>query len=80
MGIDEHDYNNVIPFRRPVGSGGSHSGTNTLSPARETELVKTVVISDNVFSVPAEAFAWPSAGAVDPKYAKALEEQKRKRN
>lgn len=39
--------------------------------------VKTLVISDSVLAAPPEAFKWPSAGPVDARYEKALEEQKR---
>ena len=42
--------------------------------------VKTVVISDSVFAAPPEAFKWPSAGPVDSRYEKALEEQKKRQN
>jgi hypothetical protein len=45
-----------------------------------TGKVTTLIISDGVYSMPASMFKWPSAGPVDSRYAKALEEQKKKRN
>jgi hypothetical protein len=41
---------------------------------------KTVVISSDVLSIPGEAFPFPSAPAVDSRYMRALEEQKKKQN
>lgn len=49
----------------------------TESPEEDLGPYRTVIISDSVYSAPPEAFKWPSAGPVDSKYVKALEEQKR---
>lgn len=48
-------------------------------PVKEPEgPVATLIISDGVFSVPGHAMPYPSAPAVDSRYMKALEEQRKK--
>jgi hypothetical protein len=70
--ITTMDADNVIPFptkfiERTI-DGGEVAGP-----------VKTLIISDGVYSMPGAAFPFPAAAAVDPKYLAALEKQKGQR-
>lgn len=55
----------------------------TVAVFDDTELkpsgpVKTLIISDGVFSMPPQDFPFPSAPAVSPKYMEALKRQQEK--